>query len=77
MALLNCSANPPFDGVYLAWIARKPSAKVCTPVVKVVNVEVEEAYVPAATDDENWRKNASDVLVTVKEPCCFQTISAS
>ena len=53
LLLVYCSDNPPLEGVYLALMAMNPSAKVLTAEVRVVNVEVVDAYVPAVTEEEN------------------------
>ena len=42
LLLSNCSERPPFEGVYLALIAMKPSAKFLIAVVRVLYVEEEE-----------------------------------
>lgn len=41
--MLNCSASPPPDGVYLALMARKPSAKFLMALVSVLKVLEDEA----------------------------------
>lgn len=61
----------------MAWIARNPSANVLTLEVKLVNVLVDAAYFPTVTEGENCWKNASEVDVTLRVPCAFQTMRAS
>lgn len=46
-------------------------------LVRVVNVEVDEAKVPVVAEDMNCLKNAREVVVIVKDSCCFQTMSES
>lgn len=58
-------------------IAMNPSAKVLMEETRVVKVAVVLAYVPTVTEDENCWKKERDVLVTVRDPCWFQTMSAS
>jgi hypothetical protein len=43
-----------------------------TALYKVVYVDVEEAYVPAVTDELKSSKKAREVDVTVIYPCSFQ-----
>ena len=73
----HCSDSPPPDGVYFAFSITNPSAKALIAVVSVWNVDEDAVYVPAATLEENWRKNASEVEVTEREPWAVQTVSAS
>ena len=64
----NCSARPPLAGVYFAWIAMKPSANVRIADVRLVNVDVDEVYVPGWTAELNVWKNASEIGVMVRVP---------
>ena len=72
-----CSESAPVEGVYLALTSRKPSAKSLTAVVRVLYVEVEEAYVPAVMEESNCWKKASEVEVTLRPPSWSQVMSAS
>ena len=60
-----------------ALIAKKPSANAWTLVAIVLNCVVEEVYVPGLIEGENCWKKARDVLVTVRDCCCFHTMRAS
>lgn len=44
---------------------------------RVEYVDVEEAYVPAVTDDKKSLKNERETEVTVMDPCLFHVYNAS
>ena len=47
----------PLDGVFFANSATKPSVKVLMAAVSVVQLEVDDAWLPAVTAEENcWKK---------------------
>lgn len=77
MPLSYCSDSDPLEGVYLATISTKASAKDWMDEVREVKTGEEEGKVPGVMLELNCAKKGWEREVTVSEPWEFQTVSAS